>query len=78
MDLEKYAADPYGYCAKELNISTERFRAYLDYVAGMGHCTGTTKSGKPCGNCGENHPDPSKFVPGISDRCAHHIELAST
>jgi hypothetical protein len=75
-ELEKVESDPDGYAANYYNIPRSKFVAWLEYMK-TGQCTGTTRKGCQCRNQGEAYPSPANFCPGVSDRCAVHVEISA-
>jgi len=68
--------DPEAYWSQALGIRGETLRQYLAW-ADTGHCTGTTKKGRPCTHSTSTpraHTDrPKDFRPGITNRCPNHV-----
>ncbi len=77
-DLERYASDPIGFCAKHYKTTRERFLGWLAYVEDDMPCSGITKKGDPCRSHGLMDVSSDRFAPGITDRCFHHVEIVST
>lgn len=74
--MPAYCADPIGFCARHFQTTPERFSAWLIYYEEKCQCTGITHSGRQCNSGGQLDVHPSRFVPGESDRCFHHMDIS--